>query len=280
LIPHSEIRIPHSKRVTISRTGMCRAIVGEGSAISGWLEAPDEVELGREDVHVWSAALDVGPEFVGACAAILIEDERERAARFRFEKDRTHFIVARATLRKILARYLATEPTAIAFAAGAYGKPALATAGQGWLQFNLSHSGGWALYALARRRAVGVDIEAVRPMADAERVAERFFSLCEREDLRRLPKADRTEGFFRCWTRKEAYIKAIGHGLSMPLDKFDVSLEPGDAARLIRVVDQPDEAKRWALRELRPGPGLIGALVVEQPCARVSCWKFKPPHGA
>jgi 4'-phosphopantetheinyl transferase len=198
---------------------------------------------------------------VHAFFKILADDEKRRAERFHFAEDRERFTVARGALRVLLTRYVNAEPTAIRFTYNSYGKPALVSDQP--VRFNVSHSGGVALYAVAKNREVGVDVERVRPEFAGEAIAERFFSPREVEALRGLPRSQIVEGFFNCWTRKEAYIKARGKGLSIPLDKFDVSLAPGETAVLYADRDCPAETGRWQMWNLCPGPGFAGAAAVE-----------------
>jgi len=158
----------------------------------------------------------------------LVPDERQRAERFRFERDRRRFIVAHGVLRDILGRYLKCSPAQVSFSYNQYGKPALAQESEAiGLRFNMSHSHEVALYALTRAREVGVDVELLREDFASLEIAERFFSRSEVALLNSLAPELRTDGFFNCWTRKEAYIKALGEGLSHPLDRFAVSLAPG-----------------------------------------------------
>jgi 4'-phosphopantetheinyl transferase len=219
---------------------------------------------------VWLADLEPEETVVERYGSTLTADERARAGRFHFPRDAAHWIVARGTLRAILADRLRIEPRDIRFAYGEYGKPELAEpfAGSG-LRFNLSHSGALALCAIVQDCRVGVDIERLRPMPDLEAIAERTFSPRERETLRRLPPELRHEGFFNCWTRKEAYIKAIGKGLAHPLDRFSVSLAPGTPARLETVDDDPREREAWTLEAFIPSAGYAAALVVEGRADRI-----------
>jgi 4'-phosphopantetheinyl transferase len=221
-------------------------------------------------VDVWLADLEPGETVVERCVSMLTADERARAGRFHFPRDAAHWIVARGTLRAILSDRLRIEPRDVRFAYGEHGKPELAApfAASG-LRFNLSHSGALALCAIVRHRRVGVDIERLRPMPDLEAIAERTFSSRERETLRRLPPELRHEGFFNCWTRKEAYIKAIGTGLAHPLDRFSVSLAPGAPARLEAVDDDPWEVEAWTLESFVPSTGYAAALVVEGRADRI-----------
>jgi 4'-phosphopantetheinyl transferase len=246
-------------------------------AASEWLSPPSNLTLRPDEVHVWRAALDKSDAMQQALEQTLSPEERERAGRFYFEKDRGAFIVARGLLRRILSRYLGIEPGQLRFRCGSHGKPALPRdLNSADLRFNLSHSHGVALYAIARGREVGVDLEQIRPEPVHEPIAERFFSAPEVAALRALPPALQPEGFFNCWTRKEAYIKARGEGLTVSLSQFQVSLAPGEPAALVSVNDDPAEASRWALQELAPGPGYAAALAVEGAGWRLCCWDWPP----
>lgn len=229
------------------------------------------------EVHVLSAWLDVPVALRRRLWTFLSPDEQARAERFRFAVHRDRFVVARARLREILGALLGVAPGRLAFGYGARGKPSLARpfAAED-LRFNLSHADGLALYAIARRREVGVDVERVRPLPDAEDIAARFFSTQEQAALRSLAAPKREEAFFACWTRKEAYLKATGDGLARPLDAFDVSVLPGLPARLERVEGDPLEAGRWWLAEVRPAAGYLGAVAVAGGQARVSCREWVP----
>jgi 4'-phosphopantetheinyl transferase len=206
---------------------------------------------------------------------LLSEDEAARADRFHFAHDRNHFIVARGMLRVILGRYLRRPPAGLRFDYNAYGKPELRAAADGSrLRFNLSHAAGVALYCVADGRRVGVDVEYVREGAAYEEIAGHFFSERERASLAALPPEARARAFFNCWTRKEAYIKARGEGLSIPLDSFDVSLSPGEPVALLCTRDDALEASRWSLRELALGPDYVAAVAAEGAGWRLCCWRF------
>jgi 4'-phosphopantetheinyl transferase len=195
-------------------------------------------------------------------AQALSADERERAARYRHERDRRRFAVGRAVLRQILSRYLAVEPGQVQLAYGKQGKPYLAGRHGGRLWFNLAHSNGLALYVVARVAEIGIDLEYVRAIPEAEEIGARFFSPGEASVLCGLPGSQKQEAFYACWTRKEAYIKATGNGLTQDLQGFDVSLAPGEPARLLRVVANAHEASRWSMLALEPAPGYVAALAV------------------
>lgn len=242
-----------------------------------WSPAPDPVVLGEGDLHVWCAPLDPPAEEVRRYGALLSPDERAKVDRFRFERDRRRSTVARGVLRMLLGRYLETDPRGVGFRYESHGKPVL---GEGLaahgMRFNVSHSAELALFAFARGRELGVDVEEVRLMEDAVEIAERFFSEAENAVFRTLPPEARDEAFFNCWTRKEAYIKAVGEGLSFPLHVFDVTLAPGEPARLLASRD-PVQAERWSLHGLPdPAPGYRAALVVEGEGGEVSCWRWTP----
>jgi 4'-phosphopantetheinyl transferase len=225
-------------------------------------------ELEPDEVHVWSASLEQDEPTLLRLRAVLDDDERRRADRYMFEKGRRQSVVARGLLRIILGEYLACDPSALRFRYNGYGKPELdRTANDPDWTFNLSHSGSVVLYAVSRGRDLGVDVETVRPDFATQEIAERFFAPREVAALRAVPVAIRPEAFFHCWTRKEAYIKAQGKGLSIALDSFEVSLAPGARAELLATHDDPREADRWTLHELAPGPGYVGALAVAgSPC--------------
>jgi 4'-phosphopantetheinyl transferase len=196
----------------------------------------------------------------------------KRAERFVFQRDRDSFIIARGVLRRILAYYLGTEPTLLRFSYNDYGKPRVLTAEP--VQFNLSHSHNLATIAIALNRSVGIDIERIRPIADAEQLAEHFFSREEIRVFRALPAHLKQAAFFRCWTRKEAYIKARGMGLSFPLDAFTVPLTSGGPVRPAYTQQDLEAASDWSLRGLCPGAGYVGALVVEGKDLQVKRWQW------
>jgi 4'-phosphopantetheinyl transferase len=219
----------------------------------------------NDAIEVVVTRLDAGPEAVRASTALLSDAERQRASRFVFDRDRRRFTVARARLRRLLSARLCVRPESVELVYGAHGKPALArgcTAPD--LRFNVSHSEDVAVYAFSQGREIGIDVESVRAIRDIEEIAARFFSRRENEAYLALDSRDRPLGFFNCWTRKEAFIKALGDGLSHPLDRFDVSLAPGEPAKILRVDSTPGDHCGWTLHSFLPGPGLIGAIVVRK----------------
>ncbi len=209
-------------------------------------------------VGVWS----VRASEAASLRALLSAEERERAARFRFEADADRFAAGRGALRVVLGHWLGLAPEAVRFGSLPNGKPVLA--GHAEPQFNVSHSGEWALIAVAHGRRVGVDVERVRDDADSGEIARRYFSANEADALGRLSAEAQPEAFFRCWTRKEAYIKARGDGLSFPLDQFDVAFAPGEPPALLANRVEPEEVGRWSLFDLSAAtPGYAVALAVE-----------------
>ena len=241
-----------------------------------WCLPPETLALACDDVHVWRATLDQQTASqIQSFLHNLSEDEQARAERFHFERDREHFIVARGVLRAILGNYLNRAPECLSFCYSSHGKPALAgESGKDAIRFSVSHSHGVALYAVTRGREVGIDLERIRFDLPVAEIAERFFSRREVAMLRALPTDVQQQAFFRCWTCKEAYIKARGEGLSLPLDQFDVSLVPGEPAAVLGTRPDPSEASRWSLQELTSAPGYAAVLAVEGHQWRLTCWQW------
>jgi 4'-phosphopantetheinyl transferase len=216
-------------------------------------------------VEVWRVELVVGDEVLADHRRDLNEVERARADRFVVETPRRQLTVTRSVLRRLLGAALDRDPRSLQFEYGDDGKPSLAG---GELAFNVSHSHGRALIAIAAEGTLGVDLEKVRHEVRHERVGERYFSLPEREVLRALPEREKPEAFFRCWARKEAWLKAKGTGLRLPLAGFDVTLAPGEPPRLLATRFDDEEASRWTLLELDAGAGFEAALA----------WLGEPPE--
>jgi 4'-phosphopantetheinyl transferase len=198
--------------------------------------------------------LDAAEREVDAFARTLSDDELQRAGRFRFQRDRQRYILRRGRLRQLLSQYLGGAPAALVFDQNSFGKPSLRGSE---LRFNISHSHGLALFAVADGIEIGCDIERHDPQFAAEQIPERFFAADEVRTLRALPPARQTDAFFRCWTRKEAYIKARGRGLSIPLDSFEVSLAPDGPAALLRGCDG------WTVQSFEPVSGYEAAVVAQ-----------------
>jgi 4'-phosphopantetheinyl transferase len=225
---------------------------------SAWAPPPEIVRARSDEVHVWRARLDVETHRITQLFDTLSADERQRAEAFVFPTDRDRFVAARGLLRAILSRYLACRPGLVRFKHGPSGKPALeADPAPEGLRFNLAHAGALALVAVTRGREVGIDVETAAAACAAADSATRLLSIREQAELETLPTEQRAAAFLRCWTLKEAYLKARGDGLGFGLDRFTVSLT-GPAA-LVHLEAEP-EAARWSLRELDPGPGYGGAV--------------------
>ncbi|MBI3166880.1 MAG: 4'-phosphopantetheinyl transferase superfamily protein [Chloroflexi bacterium] len=225
-----------------------------------WTLPPDSLDLASHHVHIWRISLDLSTDSVKLIESNLSVDEANRATRFRFEVDKNRFIVAHGVLRKILGHYLHSNPAELTFSLNQYGKPALVNS---TLEFNLSHSGNFALVAVTQGRKIGVDVERIRQGISSNVIAQQYFSKSEVAELQSLPLEQRESAFFTCWTRKEAYIKAQGVGLSLPLESFDVSLTPGQPAILRATRPDPQESARWTLHSLDVDPNYAGGLAVE-----------------
>ena len=239
-------------------------------------DAPPSPPALDADVHVWAAALDLPGHAIAPLERTLAADELARAARFRFARDRRRYVVARGTLRALLGAYLGRDPAAIRLRLTSHGKPELALPDDATTpRFNVAHADDLALYAVAPTD-VGVDVEAERPVPDGDRIAEEMFASGELAALRSLPAGERADAFLRCWTRKEAFIKALGEGLSCPLDRFEVTLRPDEAARLVTIDGEATAADGWTLADLAPARGFVGALAVPGAPARIRCWRWIP----
>jgi 4'-phosphopantetheinyl transferase len=215
--------------------------------------------LPEEEIHIWFRLLGQKVPDAQMFYQCLSADERQRASRYRFDQHRNEFILTRATLRILLASYLEKSPESFTFSYSAQGKPSLASETTN-LCFNVSHTEGLAALAFSRGRDIGVDVEKLRPDSDAQQLAERFFSPSERQFISRFSGHALDQAFFRCWTRKEAYIKAKGGGLSIPLDQFDVAIAEDQPAALLGTRPDPTEASRWKLYDLPVKPGYASAL--------------------
>ncbi len=236
-----------------------------------WMAPPDLLILEPDQVHIWRVFLDPQPASVQSTESTLSADESERAARFHFDRDRHRFIIAHTALRDILSRYLDSNPKELTFSVNPYGKPELLNHE---LEFNLSHSGDFALVAVTQKHKVGVDVEHIRAEKDLEGIAKRFFSQSEVSEFMALPPEQRDTGFFRCWTRKEAYIKAQGLGLSLPLNSFDVSLTPNEPAILRATRPDSTESARWTLLSLDVASEYAAAIAVEGKDLEFRLWDW------
>lgn len=235
-----------------------------------WMNPPSNLTLSGNEVHVWRVALDVDTTTIHSLFSTLCATEQQRAERFYLQLHRDRFIVGRGVLRKILASYLQIHPSEISFNYNCYGKPSVVVSGEEPLRFNLSHSQELALIAVTQSCDVGVDLERIRDDFACQEIAEKFFSPTEVATLRSLPPHLQTTAFYTCWTRKEAFIKATGKGLSLPLDHFGVSLIPGEPAKLLYTTWDESQAQRWILQDIVPGDGYAGAIALPK-----KNWIFK-----
>jgi 4'-phosphopantetheinyl transferase len=210
-------------------------------------------------VHLWIVRLEASEDNFARCRSWLSPEETVRVERFYFDRHRRAFALGRAALRALLGSYLGMEAADLRFVYGPQGKPALADSACP-LRFNVSNSGNLAAYAFTIGCEIGVDIEMHRGLSDFENIARRFFSPEETEELLALPEAEKTTAFFHCWSRKEAYIKAMGGGLSIPLDSFRVTLQPDVAARMVSLGGSEDAARGWTLHDFDPAPDFAGAI--------------------
>ena len=234
----------------------------QGGSGTAWQSVPDPFALPRGVVHVWRGSLKRSQAEREVLWQFLSADERARANRFHFAVHRHHFIVGRGLLRWLNGRYLSLPPQNIQFTYGEFNKPALVN--EPTLQFNVSHSHEGLLLAFVWETAVGVDIEYIkRKMESMDDIARRYFSPVESAAYLTVADDEKPDTFFNCWTRKEAFIKAVGEGLSFPLDEFEVSLLPGESAQLLQVRGSVAEAGRWSLRSFDPFPGYRAALIAE-----------------
>jgi 4'-phosphopantetheinyl transferase len=229
-----------------------------------WKSPPKSARLLTSEVHLWRIQINLFTDRIHQFLTYLSKEERSRMNRFRFEKDQNRFAITHACLRDILSRYLSTSPNLVTFSSGTYGKPEISNLDlMEPLQFNLSQSEDLALVAVASERKVGVDVERVKKDIPIENISRRFFSSIEIDSILSLPVESQTAAFFSCWTRKEAYLKARGEGLSIPLNQFEVSVSTDEQPILIDTVWDKVESSRWTFRHLTPAPDYFGALVVE-----------------
>jgi 4'-phosphopantetheinyl transferase len=229
------------------------------------------------NVHVWAASLDLPVNTITALASILASTELDRAARFRFVRDRNRFIAGRGFMRVILGHYLSANPVELEFIYGNHGKPALggvfATAR---LHFSLSHSENLGLLAISPVGAVGVDVENIRPLDDADSLVNRFFSQREITSFQKVPKNAKSLAFFKLWTRKEAFLKATGEGIAHLLDQVEVSFLPNESVKLLNLPKQLGQITDWHLHNLVPASGFVAALVAPSKTASPTCWSWTP----
>ena len=215
-------------------------------------------ELSESTVDIWSFPTKASRHVVATFERLLVPEERDRAVRFRFHHRYSSFVIARGALRHLLGHYLNCNPAKVSLVYGLKGKPVVEPPSS--LQFNMTHSSDLAVIALTLRREIGVDVEQIRPLPDMQQIAKNFFCPEEASEVMSFPKTERERAFFLCWTRKEAYIKAIGDGLSAPLGSFRVTMHPDRPARFLHVQHNETEAKAWTLHDLQVAVGYAAAL--------------------
>lgn len=239
-----------------------------------WNTPPQQIIIPPRDIHVWRINVNDYSNYLANFYKLLSYDEHKRTSQYHFEKDRKNFIIARGILRSIISRYLLITPEEIKFSYNAYGKPYLNPKNNGPLYFNISHSADLILYIFSKNNEVGIDVENIHPIDNFENIAEQFFSPRENIKLKSVPASLRLNSFFKCWTRKEAFIKAIGNGLSYPLHEFDVSLLPNEPATLLKVQRDPYLSSQWSLKALTPYPGYEAAFIFKVPCENIKYWQY------
>jgi 4'-phosphopantetheinyl transferase len=241
------------------------------------VENRNPAELTGRDVHVWPIRIEAPDTVVARFQPLLAPDETARAARFHFDHLQRRFILSRGALRILLGHYLDIAADRIEFSYGSRGKPSLAA--PAGIHFNASHSGDVALLAFTLHCEIGVDVEKMRPISDMRGIASRFFCAEESTELMALPPEERERAFFLCWTRKEAYLKAVGEGLYAPLNDFCVTLRPGEPARFIHLRNDAAAAKAWTLHDLDAAPGHAAALAYHDAPRQVHLLPLADPAG-
>jgi 4'-phosphopantetheinyl transferase len=245
--------------------------------LAGWASPPltQSLNVFPAEIHVWRAVLDLDATELERLRKVLSPDEQARAGRFYFERDRQRFIASRGILREILSRYVKHEAGRLEFSYNQFGKPRLALeVSEDGIYFNLSHSNGLALCAVSRSPEIGVDLELVKRDFPFHQIARHFFSPHEIRTLQSLPEAMKCEAFFNGWTRKEAFVKACGEGLSLPLNQFTVPLETGEHVILLQADGNSKKTSHWTFKRIIPADGYIAALAAEGRNWQVKCWQW------
>jgi 4'-phosphopantetheinyl transferase len=240
--------------------------------LPGWASRALPPPLGADEAHAWLVANLSSAEPAKELRGCLAPEERAAERRFHRQRDRDRFAACRGILRRLAGCYLACAPSRIRIVADEFGKPEICGGG---LQVNVSHSHGLALLGFCREQPVGIDVESMDPAVELDRLAEQVFSGHELRRFRALPEQERLQGFYNGWTRKEAFIKATGRGLDFPLAAFDVSLEPGAPAQLLRLEGSRRKAAGWCLYDLPAVPGFAAALVIRGARRRLTCFNYR-----
>ena len=241
-----------------------------------WRSAPEHLSISKDEVHIWRISLDLRNCDVESMKMNLSQMELSRADGFRFELDQRRYIITCGAIRSIISYYIPVGPNELVFCYGQYGKPYLdLPLNEQDVRFNVSHSSSIALCALTRNQDIGVDVEFMSEDIDVLSLGKDFFTPREAAVLEALPEAQRLEAFYNCWTRKEAYLKAVGAGLAFGLDSCEVSLAPGEPPALFRIEDGRQEAMGWTLQSFSPAPGYVAAIAVEGQDWRLKCWDWR-----
>jgi 4'-phosphopantetheinyl transferase len=239
-----------------------------------WHSPPATLTLEEQTIHLWCATLDQSESCIQEFQQTLSADEQVKAKRFHAERDRHHFIVGRGLLRRLLGQYLDIDPACIQFCYGAHGKPQLAPVHASEITFNLSHSHRLGLYAFTLHSRIGVDLEYIRPISDMAQIVSNFFAEAEKLAFDALSPHQQLLAFFNGWTRKEAYLKAIGDGLAYPLDQIEVSIAPGQPAQLSRLGNDESALAQWWLQSIDISSDYASALVTEIPNPSIQYWHW------
>jgi 4'-phosphopantetheinyl transferase len=242
-----------------------------------WQPSPHELSIAPEEVHIWRANLDISLSLLQQLQQTLSPDEQQRANRFRFDRDRQHFIAGRGLLRQILSGYLDRMPSELQFTYSERGKPSLildesSDKSNDGIEFNVSHSHGQALYAIARQRQIGIDLEYIRPL-EVKSLAKRFFCSSEYQALIQLPTEQQQRAFFHSWTCKEAYLKATGEGI-IGLEQVEVSINPDRPAKIITIAGNSQTASLWQIEKLEVGSDYAAAVAMQPACHGIKYWQW------
>ena len=238
-----------------------------------WSTPPSKLVLNKKDVHIWCAKTDFSTPPNTSLFSTLSIQEKLRADRFKFSNDRLTFITARGILRSLLGKYLQKHPAKISFRFGEFGKPKLSENTS--LQFNISHSENLVIFGFAKNQSIGVDVEFIKEGVELLDIAKRFFSTNEFKTMSSLADSEQKLAFFNCWTRKEAFIKAIGDGLSFPLDQFEVSLRPNEPAKMLATHWNPNETSKWSLYSFNPQKDYVAAIAIKNQIEKIKYWRYK-----
>jgi 4'-phosphopantetheinyl transferase len=241
-----------------------------------WLPSPDKLSIASEAVHIWQADLNLPWPKIEQFQQTLSPDEQQRADRYRFDRDRQHFIASRGILRQILSNYVNSHPSKLEFTYSQKGKPSLVTDNypreQEKLEFNLSHSHRRALYAIACNRKIGIDLEYIRSV-EVQNLAKRFFCPAEYQALTQLPKPQQEKAFFHAWTCKEAYLKATGEGI-VGLEQVEVCINPDLPAKIIKIAGNSQGISLWQLKKLEVNSGYMAAIALQPAADSFKYWQW------